>query len=661
MKRKLKEQLTLFPNGTSEKSAPAGSFGMFCQALDVDLTPGWIDRFGRAIHKWAKASVQCPIRTLSLFSGAGGLDIGFHDAGFKIEAMVEIEERFAATLSANSGKGNYFGEVVILNQDIRHYHPPENFQVDFIIGGPPCQPFSAAARRAAGVKGTTDKQGKLFEEYVRLLRVLKPKGFLFENVYGITGAEGGTAWARIREAFQRAGYQISFRILDAADYGVPQHRERMFIVGTQERHYKFPFPIFGPDSPEKRGHITAGDALKGVCDFDKEQLSTVGGRYGHLLAEIPPGLNYSFFTAKMGHPSPLFAWRSKFSDFLYKADPMAPTRTLKAQVGQYSGPFHWSNRPFTIAEFKRLQTFPDMYQIAGGRQAAIHQIGNSVPPQLARILALTILNQVFDIDLPSHLPLMEHYTPLSFRRRKQALTDSYRERAKAALDNGKRHRTGPMITSRKYAAHLSNNFTLHSPANGDATLTVKFSPKKLEWAFQVAPITHKLGKVFSIEITPALGVSWGIPTPKVTLTGAVLSRDVFTALWKAFDSELVRLNLKADLVQLSGYYQYQPAFTCQMNFAPRRRIAKEWEVVKLTIEGVGVGRIIAYGDMANLWGVQPDSILEYAQWLRTLGYEVRNNNTNPQIPKNHLLVPYVFPTLTSMSVQLRKSLVTDNA
>ena len=80
----------------------------------------------------------------------------------------------------------------------------------------------------------------------------------------------------------------------------------------------------------------------------------MNGRYGHLLAEVPPGLNYSFFTEKMGHPRPVFAWRSKFSDFLYKADPSEPIRTLKAQGGQYTGPFHWANRPFTIGEFKRL-------------------------------------------------------------------------------------------------------------------------------------------------------------------------------------------------------------------------------------------------------------------------------------------------------------------
>jgi DNA (cytosine-5)-methyltransferase 1 len=180
-------------------------------------------------------------------------------------------------------------------------------------------------------------------------------------------------------------------------------------------------------------HVTAADALAGVPKTKEEIKCSIGGRFGHLLKEIPPGLNYSFFTEKMGHPSPIFSWRSKFSDFLYKADPAAPIRTLKAQGGQYTGPFHWDSRVFSVAELKRLQTFPDSYDVVGGRQIAIHQIGNSVPPQLARILAVSVLNQIFDIALPVALPLLETHERLSFRRHKRNLTTSYRAKARGAI------------------------------------------------------------------------------------------------------------------------------------------------------------------------------------------------------------------------------------
>lgn len=157
------------------------------------------------------------------------------------------------------------------------------------------------------------------------------------------------------------------------------------------------------------------------------------GRYGHLLPAIPPGLNYSFYTKEMGHPNPIFSWRSKFSDFLYKASPDRPVRTIKAQGGQYTGPFSWENRIFSIAELKRLQTFPDAYEIIGGRQLAIGQIGNSVPPQLARILALSVLDQVMKIKLPFDMHYMPHGKVLSFRKRKRFLTEEYANKAGAAV------------------------------------------------------------------------------------------------------------------------------------------------------------------------------------------------------------------------------------
>ena len=366
---------------------PLSSFAVFCDAVGVQDGENWADRFGVSLRRWAVDAITTPVRTLSLFSGVGGLDIAFHDAGFSVSHAVEIDERFVTTLRANVGPGGYLEGTEVVCRDIREFHPPTGMKIDFILGGPPCQSFSAAGRRAAGVAGTQDDRGVLFREYVRLLDALKPAGFLFENVYGITGAEGGKAWESIQTAFAAAGYTIASRILDTSDFGVPQHRERMFIVGMRDGRFLFPRPTHGPDSPDGRKAVSACEAIAGSAPTDREMNASVGGRFGHLLAEIPPGLNYSFFTEEMNHPKPIFAWRSKFSDFLYKADPQTPIRTLKAQGGQYTGPFHWDNRPFGLAELKRLQTIPDDYQIVGKRQVAMHQIGNSVPPQVARILA----------------------------------------------------------------------------------------------------------------------------------------------------------------------------------------------------------------------------------------------------------------------------------
>ena len=401
--RKFQQDLFSLPLNIAE----LGSYSAFCKSLDLDPSTCLPDQFGSAIASWGGKNILTPIKTLSLFSGVGGLDIAFHDAGFRINCALEIDERFATTLQSNTVAGGYLDGTEILCQDIRQFQPSQSEKIDFIIGGPPCQSFSAAGRRAAGVQGTQDQRGSLFEEYARILKILKPRGFLFENVYGITGAEGGRAWLSIQKAFRDAGYFLSFRILDAADYGVPQHRERMFIVGTRDEIFQFPAPTHGPDSLDDIPQICAERAIFGAGVTDQERIAKIKGRFGHLLEQIPSGLNYSFFTEKMGHPNPIFGWRSKFSDFLYKADPDVPIRTLKAQGGQYTGPFHWDNRPFSIQELKRLQTIPDKYIINGSRQVAIHQIGNSVAPQLARILALSILEQIFKIVLPSKIPVLQ--------------------------------------------------------------------------------------------------------------------------------------------------------------------------------------------------------------------------------------------------------------
>jgi DNA (cytosine-5)-methyltransferase 1 len=636
--------------------AEGSPFSDLCSVLGVEPGPAWVDQFGAAIRSTAEESGRRPVRTLSLFSGGGGLDIGFHDAGFEIVEMVEIEERFVASLMANSGPGRYLGSSQATCIDIAKYQPKRGMKVDFVIGGPPCQTFSAAGRRAAGVQGTDDERGLLFRHYVRLLDALRPAGFLFENVYGITGAQEGKAWQEITRAFEAAGYQISARVLDAADYGVPQHRERMFIVGSRTGKFRFPTPTHGPDSPSQSPFYAAGTAVRHAKLSEHECQSGIGGRYGHLLTEVPPGLNYSFFTAEMGHPNPVFAWRSKFSDFLYKATPDCPVRTIKAQGGQYTGPFHWDSRPFAASELKRLQTFPDAYQLVGGRQVVAHQLGNSVPPQIARVLALSILNQFFGRSLPVSLPTLEPGALLGFRRRKRLLTNVYRAvAAKELLGTKSQSRNRHAVASRKYSANISEDFAWAEARTGE--WRVHFKPSEKCWEFVIHSAREKVLDFASVEISAVPGASnWNLPVNSVRF---VLKSKVPTALlvaWKGFEQELIRGNYKADLVQLSGYYQYPSALRSHMEFAARTRPTPTWKVLDAVTRGAGVRETLATNSLAMQWSIAEDGVLRSAKWLRKLGFEVRNRNTNPQIRAGHFLVPYAFPTLTPVSVQLRKSL-----
>lgn len=601
-----------------------------------------------------------PIRTLSLFSGAGGLDIGFRQAGFHAVEMVELEERFVATLHANCGDGGLFGDARPICRDVREYAPPAKSQIDFIIGGPPCQTFSAAGRRAGGVLGTTDERGQLFMTYVALLKRLKPRGFLFENVAGITGANGGRDWLEICAAFRSAGYRVTHRVLDSADFGVPQHRERMFIVGTRDAEFAFPRPTHGPDSPGALPHYSAGNAVADSPRDEYEGPVGVNGRYGNLLAEIPPGLNYSFFTEKLGHPRPVFAWRSKFSDFLYKADPERPVRTIKAQGGQYTGPFHWDNRPFSIAEFKRLQTFPDAFKIVGGRSAAIHQIGNSVPPQLARTLALSILAQVFDAKIPLDLPLLQPDDELSFRSLKRKRSAYYADLAgsSAAVAMSAAVSTPPVanrVKARAYRAEMTTGFRLLERPTLFEGMRVEFKPTQSQWLIRVTD-TGKMSSepTFSVVVSSQYSAMWSVPAERVLLEGASLDGETFTACWKAFEVELQRNHLKADLVQLCGYYQYQPLI--QAELVVSGRTPWKWKGLVAVVAGRGVRQTLPTHQISQVWGIAPDKLMEFAGFLKSVGYEVRNNSTNPQIPPDHWLVPYSFPTLTHQSVQLHKEL-----
>ena len=624
-----------------------------CQSVGASVnTPGWPDDFGRKLRNAFQSFGNRPVRTLSLFSGAGGLDIGFSDAGFKIVESVEIEEKFCRTLELNSGSGKRFEDSKVNCIDIRKFSASGLGHVDFIIGGPPCQTFSAAGRRANGVLGTTDSRGVLFREYVRILKELSPRGFLFENVYGITGAQNGAAWLEIQKAFREAGYRLFFRILDAADYGVPQHRERLIIVGLRSGDFRFPRPTHGPDSIDNTPFYNAGTAVSEVPLTPEESRPGLGGRFGHLLPAIPPGLNYSFYTEKLGHPKPIFAWRSKFSDFLYKADPSAPVRTIKASGGAYTGPLHWNNRFFSIGEYKRLQTFPDNYAISGGKQVAVKQIGNSVPPQLARMLAIAIQQQVFHALLPFRLNLLDEGEILSFRKRKNELTRMFRGKARNAIAAEGPTSPRPLMPE-SYECTLSSEFKFEKTETGTGDFTVSFRPENGIRVCDSHPDgTEKNAPSMLIRVAPSDG-GWPLGLDYMDISVFSKRELAFTIGWKAFEQLLADSSMKADLVQLNGYYQYEPKLRCSCVFSGSFPFQN---IVSGIVEGRNVARLSTTEQLATDWKVPPETVWDAAEFLRSIGYEVRNTNTNPQIPKGHWLIPYAFPTFTQRSVQLHKKL-----
>jgi DNA (cytosine-5)-methyltransferase 1 len=229
-----------------------------------------------------------------------------------------------------------------------------------------------------------------------VLAEAKPRAFILENVYALTYQNKASrpAFQRLLAEIDEAGYHCGWAVLNAADYGVPQLRPRLFIVGTPKGTVlpELPAPTHGGRWERRstgepgRPHVTAGEALTGLVTLPEPE-EVIRGTWGHLLPDIPPGDNYLYYTAERGHPNPVFKWRSRYWSFLLKLSSDRPSPTIQAQPGPNVGPFHWDNRRLRIPELQRLFTFPDDFAFVGRRMAVQAQIGNSVPPLLANIVA----------------------------------------------------------------------------------------------------------------------------------------------------------------------------------------------------------------------------------------------------------------------------------
>jgi len=352
---------------------------------------------------------------ISLFSGAGGLDLGIEAAGFRTAVTVEWDADSTDTMEKNADK--FFpGLQTAMRSDLYPLATGEGSGVsvkdilkaggygarerpDLLVGGPPCVAFSKSGFWLDWKREAADPAASLLQAYTAVLKKAKPRFFILENVYALTFRNKASrpAFERLLAEITAAGYQSHWRVLHAADYGVPQARPRLFIVGAAkgEKLPEFPEPTHHGDWERRKTgggpvpHVTTGEALENL-ETIPEQGEVVRGKWGHLLDEIPPGGNYLHFTEKRGHPDPIFEWRSRYWSFLLKLNPDAPSPTIQAQPGPNVGPFHWENRRLRVPEMRRLFTFPDEFEFVGSRRSVQSQLGNSVPPLLAEHVARQI-------------------------------------------------------------------------------------------------------------------------------------------------------------------------------------------------------------------------------------------------------------------------------
>ncbi|HEY1711084.1 MAG TPA: DNA cytosine methyltransferase [Rhizomicrobium sp.] len=356
---------------------------------------------------------------VDLFAGAGGLGIAARLAGGRVVSSIEINPVACSTLRANS---TFHGAVI--EGDVRSFTGSSLREVSglkkrdrlVIVGGAPCQPFSKAAYwledgkdaayrrdRVKGLRGRKppppthvrpDERRDLVHEFWRLVRESDADGFVFENVPSIKHPRNLPLYEWFVRTAKRGGFEITEIVANAAEFGVAQTRERVFVLGSRRAKPQSPNATHAlPGSISKlRRAVSAGEALSSIrfnVEYEPEVL--VAGRWARHLQEVPPGWNYKAHTAWAGHPNPTFVTETRFWNFLLKLAPDRPSWTLAASPGPWTGPFHWSNRRLGTSEMAALQGFPKGYIFDGSRRERVLQVGNAVPVPLGKKMISSVL------------------------------------------------------------------------------------------------------------------------------------------------------------------------------------------------------------------------------------------------------------------------------
>ena len=359
------------------------------------------------------------INTIDLFCGAGGLSLGFQQAGFNILAGIDFDEAALKTYNAN------LHGALGLKEDL--YKPNEAFKdldnkinkknIDVVIAGPPCQGFSLT-----GSRDLHDTRNKLYLAVVKAVEYYKPKAFLIENVPGMATLYKGVVKKQIVNTFEDMGYAVSVtpKPLLAADYGVPQMRKRMFFVGFRKdcgyEYFAFPKPKLSSDN-----YVTSGEAISDLpslvndlgsektdyttlpkTNYQKKMREDSKYLYNHVgtkhtdyvkkvISMVPEGGNYKDLPEGVGTSR-------NFHEAWTRYDSHKPSRTIDTGHRNH---FHYKwNRVPTVRENARLQSFPDKFRFLGTKTQQSRQVGNAVPPLLAQAIAEKLKKHLKNEDKP---------------------------------------------------------------------------------------------------------------------------------------------------------------------------------------------------------------------------------------------------------------------
>ncbi|TFF40802.1 DNA cytosine methyltransferase [Mucilaginibacter psychrotolerans] len=359
------------------------------------------------------------LTVIDLFCGAGGLSEGFRQAGFKVLVGQDYDDRAGETFSATHPEATFIGGPIqnVSPQDLLNAAKVKHGEIDIIVGGPPCQGYSINNHQ----RGLEDPRSGLFREYLRIVEGIKPRWLVIENVTGITSIAGGSIVKELTEGVENLGYKVEKKVLRAEEYGVPQERRRIVFIATRtDAPILFPKPTHGAGL---QPFVTVWDAISDLPKLENgdknvtlHYATSPKNSYQAQLREASYQL-YNHSASKlslvneerMKHIPPGGSWRdipihllpegmkkAKRSDHTKrygrpKKTDLSCTVLTKCDVhwGAYIHPEQ--NRSFTVREAARLQSFPDFFDFKGSRTEQYVQVGNAVPPLLAKKIAESIL------------------------------------------------------------------------------------------------------------------------------------------------------------------------------------------------------------------------------------------------------------------------------
>jgi DNA (cytosine-5)-methyltransferase 1 len=339
------------------------------EALDQSMfNSNWYEVDTSAVEREAELTFA------DLFSGAGGLSVGFRAAGFRKLFSVEINPYASATIRRNFPESIHFERPIeeVTAEDLQTALAGR--PLDVLVGGPPCQGFSVAGNRRID-----DPRNKLFLEFCRVVEVCRPKFFVVENVPGILTLQKGAVKEAILNRFEELGYHdVAVRVLEAAEHGAPQLRTRAIFIGNRVGA-KNPYPR---PTHNKSNYVSINQAIDDLKDMPRcaetnHEWTNHSKKYEERIAQVPPGGSlYDTFRD---------AFKRQYSG--------VPSMAAKENHGG-THIHHEKNRVLSARELARLQTFPDDFFFEGGMKKAYWQIGNAVPCLLAEKIALALRDQV---------------------------------------------------------------------------------------------------------------------------------------------------------------------------------------------------------------------------------------------------------------------------